>query len=53
MKTRPVSKHFVTFLNFPCLRLFVLFASVVLCLGICVEVAVDEILRISRALKFH
>ena len=34
------------------LLLFFVFL-VVLCLGICVEVAVDGILRISRALNFH
>ena len=36
-------------------RLLMLFCVflVVLCLGICVEVAVDGILRISRALNFH
>ena len=51
-----VSKHFVISLNFPCLSLFtVLFAYGVffvsflalLWLGICVEVAVDRISRIS------
>ena len=34
------------------LLLFFVFL-VVLCLGICVEVAVDGILRISRELNFH
>ena len=54
MKTR-VNKHFVFSLNFPCLMacLLMSFFLFVLWLGLCVDVAVDRISRISIYAPHH